>query len=63
MKTVQKNRFMYVFSKEDRDDLVAAGYTLIQNDEENKIFVFENKNNLTFDKKNVEHIETDTLTF
>lgn len=57
------DKFFYVFSKDARDELLAAGYMIIKNDEHNNMYIFENKKNLTFDKKKVKHLETNTLTF
>ncbi|MCQ2052336.1 MAG: hypothetical protein MJZ03_00100 [archaeon] len=56
--------FIYVFSIEDRDKLLAKNYTLLKSDESNGIFIFENSNQLTFGETDIEkYVFSDTLTF
>ncbi len=57
------SKFLYVFSENERDELLKLGYSLIKSDIECGIFVFENQAKLSFDKKTVEAIPSDTLTF
>lgn len=57
-------KFIYVLSPESRDEMIAAGYTLLKEDKHNKIWVFENGEpsnfSLTFD---FPHVLSDVLTF
>lgn len=57
-------KFVYVLSPESRDELLAAGYVLLKEDKNNKIWVFENaasgKYSMTFD---FPHVLSDVLTF
>lgn len=34
------NKFIYVFSKEDKEKLIKRGFKLLKNDERNSIFIF-----------------------
>lgn len=56
-------KFIYVFSKNDRDSLIAAGYALLKSDEKNDLYVFVNQANMTFDLVDVSFVWTDILTF
>lgn len=56
-------KFIYVFSKDDRDILLKAGFTLLKEDIRNSIYVFGKSNSLTFALTEVSYIESDTLTF
>lgn len=56
-------KFIYVFSKDDRDVLLKAGFTLLKEDTRNSIYVFGKSNSLTFALTEVSYIESDTLTF
>lgn len=55
--------FLYVFSKEERDTLLALNYLLIKSDDEKSTYVFENRDELHFDLNEVHAIPSDTLTF
>lgn len=56
-------KFIYVFSKDDRDVLLKAGFTLLKEDTRNSIYVFGKSNSLIFALTEVSYIESDTLTF
>lgn len=56
-------KFIYVFSKDDRDILIKSGFTLLKEDTRNSIYVFGKSNSLTFALTEVSYIESDTLTF
>lgn len=56
-------KFIYVFSKDDRDILLKAGFTLLKEDIRNSIYVFDKSNSLTFALTEVSYIESNTLTF
>lgn len=55
--------FLYVFSKDERDALLALNYLLIKSDEEKNTYVFENRDELYFDLDEIHTIASDTLTF
>lgn len=63
MVVTENEKFVYVFSKEARDGMISAGYTLIKSDEQNGRYVFENNPNLTFSHLNISCIQSNTLTF
>lgn len=62
-------RFVYVMKKEDKDQMVAMGYSLIKEDKRNHIWVFENKDVTTFASEDeitnagVSFVLSDMLTF
>jgi len=62
-------RFIYVMKEEDKDKLVAMGYSLIKEDVRNHMWVFENKDVATFASEDeisnagISFILSDTLTF
>ena len=62
-------RFVYVMKKEDKDKMVAMGYSLIKEDKRNNIWVFENKDVITFASEDeitsagVSFVLSDMLTF
>lgn len=62
-------RFVYVMKKEDKDKMVAMGYSLIKEDKRNHIWVFENEDVATFASEDeitnagVSFVLSDMLTF
>lgn len=62
-------RFVYVMKKEDKDKMIAMGYSLIKEDKRNNIWVFENKDVVTFASEDeitnagVSYVLSDMLTF
>lgn len=60
-------KFLYVFSESARDKLLSANYTLLKSDEQNEIFVFVNKADISFALTDVladtSFIRSNTLTF
>lgn len=62
-------RFVYVMKKEDKDKMVAMGYSLIKEDKRNHIWVFDNKDVTTFASEDeitnagVSFVLSDMLTF
>ena len=62
-------RFVYVMKKEDKDKMVAMGYSLIKEDKKNNLWVFENKDVTTFASEDeitnagVSFVLSDMLTF
>lgn len=55
--------FIYVFSIEDRDNLISKNYKLIKADDRNNIYVFDNNNKLVFDNTITKFVYSDILTF
>lgn len=61
-----QGKFIYVFDMNTRDKLLAFNYQLLKADENQNVFVFENKGTLTFLKDGAEDftfVLSDTLTF
>lgn len=56
-------KFIYVFKKDIRDELLSCGYTLIKSDDLKKIYVFENTNNICFSLNKSDYVYSDTMTF
>lgn len=56
-------KFLYVFSKEARDRLISANYTLLKSDEKNEVYVFANQMDMTFALADISFIRSNTLTF
>lgn len=56
-------KFLYVFSKDDRDLLIAAGYALLKSDDKNDLYVFVNQMNMNFDLLDMAFVRSDVLTF
>lgn len=56
-------KFIYVFTQETSDTLVAQGFNLVKSDKKNNVYVFENnpKKKFTFSKK--DFVFSNTLTF
>lgn len=57
------NTFIYVFSDEGRDKLIALQYELLKYDEEKHISVFLNKERQYFSDDEFPYALSDTLTF
>ncbi len=38
-------RFIYVFGRDERDALLASGYTLLKSDRDKDVYIFVNKSN------------------
>lgn len=56
-------RFIYVMCSEHKDKLVKLGYKLLKEDKRNGVFVFENREEFEFEKLDIPHVLSDTLTF
>lgn len=56
-------KFLYVFSKDNKDLLIAAGYTLLKSDDKNDLYVFVNQANLAFDLADMYFVRSNVLTF
>ena len=57
------NNFIYVFSKDARDILLARGYTLLKSDEARGMYVFANEMMQTFSDSGFRFVLSDKLTF
>lgn len=55
--------FIYVFSEQERDMLLNKQYEMLRCDEQNRIYVFLNKEQQHFDCENIAYVLSDTLTF
>lgn len=61
--------FIYVMSEQDKDKMIALGYTLMKEDIRNFIWVFQNKDSEKFaindemSKAGIHFIPSNTLTF
>lgn len=56
-------KFVYVFHKDDRDELLASGYELLKQDEERNIFIFANQEIQKFGELKMPFVTTDIFTF
>ncbi len=62
-------RFIYVMSETDKDKLVSLGYSLLKEDKRNHVWVFQNKDTITFacedeiSSAGIRFVLSDTLTF
>ena len=56
-------KFIYVFDKETSDAMVEQGLTLIKSDDDKKVYVFENKPEMTFNFSKKDFVYSNTLTF
>ena len=57
------NRFIYVFSQDDRDLLSSLGFVLLKSDDEASIYVFINDERRNFEAYDMRFALSDTLTF
>lgn len=57
------DKFIYVFSSNDKELLQSMGFVLIKSDEPNSTFVFKNQNQMKFSKLDISYITSNTLTF
>lgn len=56
-------KFIYVFNKEARDALLAAGFELFKSDDGAGAYCFLNQPDQNFALRNVSYIATSVLTF
>lgn len=56
-------RFIYVFSKEDKEKLEKLGYELMKKCGDGDIYVFHNKDQTNFESLPVNGVFSNTLTF
>lgn len=55
--------FVYVFSEDARDRLLAMQYTLMKSDEERGIFMFLNKETTCFSQSEFPYVTSNIITF
>lgn len=56
-------KFIYVYTPDARDKLLAKGYKLMKSDEQNKMYIFINNEKLSFSTLDVSYILSDSITF
>ncbi|MBQ8135058.1 MAG: hypothetical protein IJ192_11730 [Clostridia bacterium] len=57
------DKFIYVFSREDYEELLSSGMNLIKADESNHVYIFENDKKRKFDMNEMEFVITDVISF
>lgn len=57
-----KQKFIYVYKKEDRDKLLRYGYTMLKADDNNEIYCFKNLEDTTI-QFDFSVLYSDVLTF
>lgn len=57
------DKFIYVFSKPDRDWLIKHGYTMFQSNENKDMYVFINDGRMDFSNQEIRFALSDTLLF
>lgn len=57
------NKFIYVFSKPDRDWLMNHGYIMFQSNEDKDVYVFINDGKMDFSNQEIRFALSDTLSF
>lgn len=58
-----QNKFIYVFNTTARDSLLNAGYQLLATDPKNDIYIFENKEILSFNLLDIDFALSNILLF
>lgn len=56
-------KFIYIFSEQDKNKLLATKYEMIKCDKDKHIYVFLNKERLDFASGDIKYALSDTLTF
>lgn len=56
-------KFLYVFSQEDKLKLQEAGFAILKEDEASNVYVFLNQPCLTFSLADSTFVKSNTLTF
>lgn len=57
------NKFIYVFSPDDRDLLLSNGCCLLKADETQNLYIFKYNNEAIFSKHDIAFVMSDVLTF
>ena len=55
-------KFIYVFSRKDKEKLESLGYRLVTKDGKRGFFIFENTPDLKFDVGDVSYVLSDSIT-
>lgn len=55
--------FIYVFSSDARDKMLASGFVLLKEDTDNSVFIFKADSTLTFALGDASFVMSDTLSF
>lgn len=55
--------FIYVFSTEDRDKLIAMGYKLLKANDVSGQYIFTSNGNYVFSDSEIKYVMSDVLTF
>ena len=58
-----QDKFIYVFSDEDKDKLLSLGYTLLQSCEQQNMFVFQSNGDMNFLNGDIAFVLSNMLTF
>ena len=56
-------RFLYVFDKGSRDELLVAGFKLLKSDKKNDVYIFANRMDMAFELADISFVRSNTLTF
>lgn len=62
-------KFIYVMNATDKEKMIALGYTLIKGDERNNVYIFSNKDTVTFsdetdiEKAGIRHVMSNVIAF
>ena len=56
-------QFIYVFSRQDRDTLLRAGFLMLREDEPNCVFVFKTDDRLSYALTEMSYIRSDSMSF
>lgn len=56
-------KFLYVFDKESRDELISVGFKLLKSDKKNDVYIFVNRMDMAFELADISFVRSDTLTF
>lgn len=54
-------KFIYVFNKDDKEELLSFGYELLKQDEERNVYIFVNQEVQKFGELKLPFVTTDTL--
>lgn len=57
------HNFIYVFSSAAKDELLAAGFVLLKEDDDNSLYIFKADDALTFTLNDASYAMSDTLSF
>ncbi len=58
-----EHNFIYVFSPAARDEMLAAGFVLLKEDDNSSLYIFKSDDKLTFTLNDASYVISDTLSF